>query len=481
MDDVVVVGAGPAGLMVAAELAAVGRTVTVLERHPGVSPLTRAFAVHARTLEALDSRGLADRLLETGTTVSQLRLFGSQGVDLASLPSRFPLLLVTPQSNVDRLLEKHALAVGVHIVRGVEVTALTRDSDGIRVTGRVAGREQSWEGRYAVGADGVHSVVRRLLGVDYPGRAVLRSIMLADVRMDRPPTDALTANARPGAFAFVAPFGDGWWRVLAWNHDHQVDDDAPVDLEEVRAVTRTALGDDFGMRDPRWLGRFHSDERQVADYRHGRVLLVGDAAHCHSPAGGQGMNTGIQDALNLGWKLAAVLAGAEDEVLDSYQRERHQVGRMVLRTSGAMVRLAMVQSWPGRLARSGLVPVALAVPALAHRLAASVSGVGIRYPAPVGASPEVGTRVPDLPLRGGGRLYDAMRAVGFVLVLGADDPEPVDVPHGVTVVRRIGPEVSVLVRPDGYCAWASPRDASDRDGWRAALATWVPGRALQTR
>ena len=157
------------------------------------------------------------------------------------------------------------------------------------------------------------------------------------------------------AFAFVAPFGDGWYRVFAWNRRHQVDDTAPVELSEVREATRRALGTDFGMHDPRFLSRFHSDERQVPSYRVGRVFLAGDAAHCHSPAGGQGMNTGIQDAANLGWKLAAAVAGwGGEELLDSYHAERHPVGRQVLRSSGLLVRLALVRPRWGRAARNAV-------------------------------------------------------------------------------------------------------------------------------
>jgi 2-polyprenyl-6-methoxyphenol hydroxylase-like FAD-dependent oxidoreductase len=157
--------------------------------------------------------------------------------------------------------------------------------------------------------------VRQALGQPFPGHAVVRSMMLADVRLDDAPTDVLTANASGDAFAFVAPFGDGWYRVIAWDRRHQLPDDAPVDLGELGDVTRRALGTDAGLRDPRWTSRFHSDERQVASYRVGRVFLAGDAAHVHSPAGGLGMNTGLQDAANLGWKLAAAAAGCRAAAL----------------------------------------------------------------------------------------------------------------------------------------------------------------------
>ena len=461
--DVVVAGAGPAGLMLGAEVARAGRSVLVVERHAEQSPLSRAFGVHARTLEALDSRGLADDLLTTGARVGALRLFGGVRLDLSRLPSRFPFLLVTPQTHVDRLLEAHAVASGAVLERGATLTGLVQDDDGVRVTLATHGGVRTESASYLVGADGVRSTVRGLLGLPFPGHAVLRSIMLADVRLDHPPENVLTVNAVGDAFAFVAPFGDDWWRVFAWNRDHQVDDTEPLDLEEVRAVMRRALGTDLGLREARWTGRFHSDERQVPDYRSGRVLLAGDAAHVHSPAGGQGMNTGIQDALNLGWKLAAVLDGAPDAVLDSYQEERHPVGRLVLRSSGAIVRAAMA---PGRVLpalRNLAVGTLLRVPPVVDRAAGIIAGTGIRYARPPGADRLVGTRAADVPLADGRRLYEAMRDTGWVLVHGSAPCRDA----GLSVVRRAGAGPDLLVRPDGYIAWAG-----SGDGWQPELSRW---------
>ena len=185
----------------------------------------------------------------------------------------------------------------------------------------------------------------------------------------------------------------------------------------MREVTRRALGTDYGMHDPRFLSRFHSDERQVPSYRVGRVFLAGDAAHCHSPAGGQGMNTGIQDAANLGWKLAAVVAGWGGEaLLDSYQAERHPVGRSVLRSSGLLVRLALVRSRWGRAVRNVATGVVLGIPPVGRRIAGMISGIGLRYPAPRGADRRVGTRAPDVALRDGRSLYEALRGGRFVLL-----------------------------------------------------------------
>ena len=207
--DVVVVGAGPTGLLLAGDLAEAGVAVTVLERRTGESNVTRAFAVHARTMEELDIRGLAGELANTGTQIRQLRLFDRVQIDLSALPSEFGSLLVTPQYETERVLAQRAETLGVRIVRGAEVTGIAQDPLGVDVTAGTA----TYRASYAVGADGVNSAVRRALGLPFPGRSVIKSIMLADVRLSAPPSDVLTVNGVGDAFAFVAPFGGGWYRI----------------------------------------------------------------------------------------------------------------------------------------------------------------------------------------------------------------------------------------------------------------------------
>lgn len=454
--DVVVVGAGPTGLLLAGDLAEAGVTVTVLERRTEESNVTRAFAVHARTMEELDIRGVAGELARTGTPIRELNLFDRVRIDLSTLPGDFASLLITPQYQTERVLQQRADALGVRIVRGAEVTGLTQDGSGdggVDVTVRTAqGPVTTYRASYVIGADGVNSAVRRALGLPFPGRSVIKSIMLADVRLSAPPADVLAVNAVGDAFAFVAPFGDGWYRIFAWNRRHQVDDKAPVDLEEIREVTRRALGTDFGMRDPRWLSRFHSDERQVPRYRVGRVFLAGDAAHCHSPAGGQGMNTGMQDAANLGWKLAAAVHGwGGESLLDSYHQERYPVGRQVLRSSGAILRLALIRPELGRKARNIIGQLLMGIPPVAAAVAGTISGIGIRYPAPPGADRRVGTRMPNIPVTGG-RLHDALCGGRFVLV--GSRARTVDLPAQVDAAVPVRPTGELLlVRPDGYLAW----------------------------
>ncbi|MCX4908652.1 FAD-dependent monooxygenase [Streptomyces sp. NBC_00878] len=493
--DVIVVGAGPTGLLLAGDLATAGIPVTLVEKRPHrTSNLSRAFALHARTLEQLDARGLADELESKGQTLDRLRLFTRLTIDLTTLPSRFKHLLVLPQYEVEWALERRAVEAGARFAYETEVTGLVQDADGATLQVRVANGAEGADGAhgadggarelraaYVVGTDGMRSAVREAVGLPFPGRSAIRSVVLADVRLAEEPETLLTVNAFGDAFAFLAPFGDGYYRVIGWDRRRDVPDDAPLDLEEVKEITRLALGRDFGMHDARWMSRFHSDERQAPAYRVGRVFLAGDAAHVHTPAGGQGMNTGLQDAANLGWKLAATLNGhASADLLDTYQSERHPVGKSVLRSSGGLVRLAMAKR-PWTLAARALLATFMnhARPART-RMVGQITGIGYAYPAPRGAHPLVGKRVPDVPLRDG-RLYEALRGGRFVLVTPADAPvDPATgtgADTGTAAAAAAGAgarkdrltvaswasdrRTTLLVRPDGYAAWAAEEPSAE--------------------
>jgi 2-polyprenyl-6-methoxyphenol hydroxylase-like FAD-dependent oxidoreductase len=353
-----------------------------------------------------------------------------------------------------------------------EVTGLSQDADGVTLHVRSADGEASeMRAAYAVGTDGLRSAVRQAIGQPFPGKSVIRSVVLADVLLDEQPEQVLTANAVGDAFAFIAPFGDGYHRVIAWHRGRNLPDSAPLDLDEVRATVRLALGRDYGMRDARWMSRFHSDERQAPSYRVGRVFLAGDAAHVHTPAGGQGMNTGLQDAANLSWKLAAVLRGhADPALLDTYQAERHPVGRSVLRSSGGIVRLAMAKR-PWTLAlRAALATAVTHVGPLQRRMTGQVTGIGYAYAAPRGAHPLAGRRIPDVALADG-RLYEALRGGRFVLVTpqsyeAEGRKDRLAVAHWASDRRT-----TVLVRPDGYVAWAA--ETPDAAQTEAALLAWT--------
>ncbi|CAN5748112.1 FAD-dependent monooxygenase [soil metagenome] len=478
VSDVLVVGGGPTGMTVAGDLARAGRSVTVLERWPARNPASRAFVTMPRTLEVLDSRGLAEPLLALGAKALRVTLWRGAVLQLHTLKSPYPFGLITPQTNVDQALETYADDEGATIVRGAEVIGVHQDDSGVTVVSQPhgGGSETHWRARYLVAADGAHSTVRRLADIEFPGREVLSSVVLADVRVtNQPPAShegqGLALGSIRGAFAFLAPYGcdmQGWYRCMTWDSSRRLPDTAPVEESEIRDIATRAMGRDLGITEIGWRSRFHCEERQVAEYRHGRILLAGDAAHVHSPMGGQGMNTGIQDAVNLAWKLDLVLAGTPDAVLDTYQAERHPIGRRVLLQSGAMMRAVTLTPRAARLLRNVFSVVLLNVPPVARAIAGSFSGVTLRYPHRRGQSRLVGTRATMVPLISG-HVTAALRTPGFLLIRerGA---APID--SGLREVVRSDDGPALLVRPDGYIAWAGTTSEGDAS-WRAALAEWT--------
>ncbi|MGI5132959.1 FAD-dependent monooxygenase [Pseudonocardia sp. CA-107938] len=464
--EVLVVGGGPTGLILAGDLARAGRSVVVAERWPSRNPSSRAFATMPRTVELFESRGLAGRLVAVGAKASRVNLWPGAAVRLDLLDTPHPYVVVTPQTNVDEILEDYAREQGARIQRGVEVVALGQDADGATVVTRPkdGGAEVRWRADYVVGADGAHSTVRTLLGVGFPGRQVLSSVVLADVLPAHPPAEeGLTLGSTRECFGFLAPYGNGWYRSMTWDRAKQLPDDAPAEDADIREVLDRAMERAVGVEEIGWRSRFSCAERQVERYRHGRVFLAGDAAHVHSPMGGQGMNTGIQDAVNLAWKLAAVLTGAPDEVLDTYHAERHPIGRRVLVQSGAMMRAVTLHPRPARRMRTIVGTRLLNWRPFASLVAGSFSGVGLRY----GRRGPVGTRATQIPLVEG-TVLKQLGTLGFLLIR-EQGAAAVDVELAQAERADAGP--AVLVRPDGYVAWAGPRVVDD--GWRSAYARWT--------
>ncbi|WP_415395452.1 FAD-dependent monooxygenase [Rhodococcus globerulus] len=487
--DVVVVGGGPAGMTVAGDLARLGRSVAVVEKWPTINPSSRAFATMARTLELLDARGLADQLLATSTTTPGINLFKGAKLDLTHLRSRYRYAMITPQTNVDQALELYAKDQGADIHRGIALVDLVQDDAGVTLTARAKDDDNpsstmTWRAKYVVGADGAHSKVRGLVGMDFPGKSVLSSVVLADVKLTAGPHDGgLTLGDTPREFGFLAPYGkeesDGaWYRSMTWDRQRQVPDSDPVGEAEIVDSLNRAMGRDVGVVDVGWHSRFHCDERQVRDYRSGRVFLVGDAAHVHSPMGAQGMNTGIQDGVNLAWKLGAVLAGADDSILDTYHRERHPIGKQVVRRSGLMMRAVTLHPRPVRFMRDRLAAHILSIPKVRDLVAGSFAGTELRYPPPDGQSDLVGTRATEVPLHEG-RLTELQRLPGFALIRERANTSTMQKPGPDLLVeaQRMDDGPSLLVRPDGYVAWAgSSTSRSGDEGWPAALSRWTGAR-----
>jgi 2-polyprenyl-6-methoxyphenol hydroxylase-like FAD-dependent oxidoreductase len=473
---VVVVGAGPTGLAVAGELALAGVPCTLLEKRANVPNITRAFGVNARTLELLDARGMADEVIARGFKVTSAQPNIGAFISLTRLDSRFRYILIVPQSGTEDVLERRCLELGVRIVRGAEVVGLAQDDEGVDVRVEGPSGPMTERASYVVACDGAHSRVRSELGAEFVGERYDVNLLLADVRLSEDPGDVVFARANAAGLQLLIPFGDGYHRSISFLHGTPPEGEPT--LEEVRAASRQITGSDYGMRDARWMSRFTSERKQARHYRFGRVFLAGDAAHVHSPAGAQGMNTGIGDAMNLGWKLAAAVRGtAPSWLLDSYESERHPVGAEVLAVTDRLFRLTLIKSGAlQRLVRL-VVATALRVEAVQRVPRTFLSGLGVAYePRGTAPHPLAGKRVPDLTLDGV-RLAEALRRGRFVLV---------DTTPSGTAAReaaeRYGDRIAVLagtpkdgdrvpsvllVRPDAYVAWAGEPGSAG-----AALAEW---------
>ncbi|MDC2954254.1 rifampin monooxygenase [Streptomyces gilvifuscus] len=470
MIDAVIAGGGPTGLMLAAELRLHGVSVVVLEKEPEPTEVVRALGLHARSIEVLDQRGLADRFLALGRRHPLGGFFaGIAKPSPERLDTTHPYVLGIPQTVTERLLAEHAVEAGADIRRGRELVGLSQDADGVTAELADGTRLRS---RYLVGCDGGRSTVRKLLGVGFPGEPSRVDTLLGEVELTTPAEElaAVVAHVRQTQLMFGAmPLGDGVYRVVVPAERVAEDRSIPPTLDEVRRQLKATAGTDFGAHSPRWLSRFGDGTRLADRYRVGRVLLAGDAAHVHPPMGGQGLNAGVQDAFNLGWKLAAQVAGwAPEGLLDSYQAERRPVAAAVLDNARAQMELMSLD--PGPRAVRRLLAELMDFEEVNRYLIEKIIATGIRYD--FGDGHELlGRRLRDVRLERG-RLYELMHAgrgllldrTGTLSASGWADR----VDHVTDSAAELDDVPAVLLRPDGHVAWAG----ADQEGLPAALERW---------
>ncbi|MEV5432620.1 SDR family oxidoreductase [Streptomyces sp. NPDC052701] len=502
--DVIVVGAGPVGLMLAGELRTGGARVTVLERLAEPTTESRASTLHARTMELLDARGLLDRF---GTLPRDTRgHFGGIPLDL-TLPGPYPGQWKVPQTRTEAVLAQWAVSLGADLRRGHEVTALTEHRDTVEVTAERPGASVRLRARYVVGCDGEHSTVRRLAGIDFPGHDAARELIRADIAGIDVPDRRFERLDR--GLAIAARRGDGVTRVMVHAYGRRPRSRAGApDFAEVCEVWRHVTGEDIGDGTPLWLNAFGDASRLAARYRAGRVLLAGDAAHQQMPVGGQALNLGLQDAVNLGWKLAAVVRGrAPEGLLDTYHRERHAVGARVL--AGIEAQAALLLGGPEVEAMRSVLAELRGHERVRRHLAGTISGLDVRYDLGTDGHARPGTRDPETETGAeaetdghallGARLEPAELVTdrgttttaallrsgrGLLLDLRGDRT------HHARLRRECGPWLdrvdlvaaepgpagapggrdAFLVRPDGHVVWTA--SASGPDGPAAALEAW---------
>ncbi len=427
--DVLIAGAGPTGLVIANELTRRGVACRLIEKRTARSTRSKALAIHARTLELFDLLGLADDFVRRGYTSPGFSLRANARRPLKAtlhhLDSAFPFVLILPQAETEALLENHLNQLGIQLERGKELTGFEVGQDKVKAQVRSQdGEEFCLEARYLVGTDGANSLVRQTLGLPFEGSNYVWNAFLGDVVMDgHVVTGGTEQYSSDRGLALVLPLADGTVRIITIDLAHQGGPQRrELSLAELQESARAILERPITLRNPQGLARWNSGLRQVPRYRVGRVFLAGDAAHTHSPAGGQGMNTGIQDAFNLGWKLAQVVQGrAPEALLESYHAERHPVGRQALHTSDLILRSLLVRNKPLRRVRDTLFSLVVPLPSVQRRLSSSLSGVGIGYAAPPDAGALAGARVPDIELRdadfGSVRLYKLLRTPGYTLMV----------------------------------------------------------------
>jgi 2-polyprenyl-6-methoxyphenol hydroxylase-like FAD-dependent oxidoreductase len=477
---VVVAGGGPTGMMLAAELALAKVDVAVVERRPDHMLVgSRAGGFHSRTIEVLDQRGVAGRFLSEGK-VAQAAMFAATVLDMSDFPTRHPYSLGIWQNQIERIMAEWVAELPVRILYRSEVTGFAQDDTGVDV--RLAD-DETLRAQYLVGCDGGRSLIRKTAGIEFPGWEPTRSNLIAEVKT----ADETPRGIRRDAIGVhgLHVMEDGKTvRVIVTEKDLRTGDEPT--LRDLGEALSTVYGTDFGIHSPTWISRFNDATRQAAAYRAGRVLLAGDSAHIHYPAGGQGLSLGVQDAVNLGWKLAQVVNGTSSQgLLDTYQDERHPVAARALHHT--MAQAAAMRPGERGKALVDVVAELVAMDEPRKLLAGLISGLDIHYDLGAG-HPLLGRRVPDLDLHtaaGPLRVFELLHGARPVLLNlaepGAFDVRPwaervqlIEASHeGAWELPVLGPVAApsaLLVRPDGYVAWVG--EGTSDAGLTDALVTW---------
>ena len=517
--DVLITGAGPTGLTTAIELVRRDINVRIIERRTKPSTRSKALVVHARTLEFMDILEVADEMIRRGYTSPGIDFSSSSEKPLRAnmygLDTRFPFILVLPQAETEAILERRLNDFGIEVERGKTLTDFQETEEGVYSTIEcLEDGEFKIKSRYLVGADGSKSVVRKTLGLPFEGSSYDWTAFLGDVQIEGHHAEGGTEqHSSDRGLAFIVPFDDGFHRIVTIDRNYQGDKDTrELKIEELQESISAILGKQIQLSDPKWLTRWGASLRQAPHYRVGRVLLGGDAVHTHSPAGGQGLNTGIQDAFNLGWKLALTVEGtAPEALLDTYNTERHQIGKKVLRTSDLLLKSLLLRQPLLRGLRTLLFQLFIPLPPVQRKLALNLSGLGISYETVGGEL--AGQRIPDMEFTNAQhekvRLYQLLSFPGYTMLLFIDPDEArqerdkierlieqTDERLQVQIVlnnglpglhnfqantlvdyrgdleTRLGAKTNraILIRPDGYVA--SDLDTLDPNAFAQQLKNW---------
>ena len=491
MPDVLIVGAGPAGLLLASELRLAGVDTVVIERHPERPGFCRGFTLNARALDLLARRGIAAQLIGEGWQVQHAAFSGLPvTLDLADAYTEHPYTLGIPQTRVEEILEAHASGLGTDIRRGHELRALEQDSESVTATVATGDDEYRARAAYLVGCDGGRSIVRKQTGIDFPGTDATRYSLLGDVELADSESLPFGISTGPGGTVCVIP-RPGYVRIITTDRQPPADKDAPVSLDLLQTAVDTALGRHVELRAERGLTRFGNAARQAAEYIQGRVILAGDAAHIHPPAGAIGVNVALDDAFNLGWKLAAAVKGdAPAHVLGSYHTERHTAGEHVLANTQAQVLLGDADDRLGPLIE--LLTRVASHPAGNRAFTETITGLDTRYDMlPDIPHPWIGRLCPNLTLTtttGSTDLATLLAAARGLLLNLANDSALRESAAGwadriatVDATCPDHPELrAILLRPDGHTAWLHTSDHGHVTGLRQALQYWY-GPDAQTR